>query len=428
PGNHLSFERVKLVAGEMGSRSYNPMLRSMIQDAILKLCTQNMIFSKSLEIDGIICVSQGEELPDLVVKMHRTIVKPPSKGETWTGCYTDASQVLAYPPTNTTSHLDTSYRGSDVSLSPTSKDQNGGAKLWKGNTFTTDHDPTQVQHKAYEQTLPEATQVTPGDKVGNHHENSNVKSQQFSSGRKRSRDINEARNEGPPEKQLIRNIKEEPITLDLNDDDNNTGEYGDDKEDDIGDISTITGATSNPDDTTDNAENFVTKEKQDTEDSAMMKRELLKLKANYSEALAKLARVSEGIGSVEPVQPHEVLSRPNEGILDPVIAANHGMIELVPHSCIYIYPKTSHKLSTLNNGEQGARTLMNALFTKEERINGTTADNSANYSQLDPIKIQAIVDFCQANYMEKTKISHLRKTISNKCTSERDYDRKSRKK
>ncbi|CAH1777404.1 unnamed protein product [Owenia fusiformis] len=56
--------------------STNAMLCQMIQDAVLKLCTQNVVFNKSLEIDGIICVSPGDDTKEIVVKMHRTIVKP----------------------------------------------------------------------------------------------------------------------------------------------------------------------------------------------------------------------------------------------------------------------------------------------------------------------------------------------------------------
>ncbi|CAH1776928.1 unnamed protein product [Owenia fusiformis] len=63
--------------------STNAMLTQIIQDAILKLCTQNIIFHKSLEIDGIICISHSEEDKDMVIKMHRTIVKPENSNTHW---------------------------------------------------------------------------------------------------------------------------------------------------------------------------------------------------------------------------------------------------------------------------------------------------------------------------------------------------------
>ncbi|CAH1776635.1 unnamed protein product [Owenia fusiformis] len=51
-------------------------LTSLIQDAILKLCTQHVTFDASLEIDGIICITPGQDAKEIVVKMHRTIMKP----------------------------------------------------------------------------------------------------------------------------------------------------------------------------------------------------------------------------------------------------------------------------------------------------------------------------------------------------------------
>ncbi|CAH1777948.1 unnamed protein product [Owenia fusiformis] len=51
----------------------------LIQDAILKICSQYVEFQKSLEIDGIICLSPGEFHPDIVVKMHRTVLQPKFK-------------------------------------------------------------------------------------------------------------------------------------------------------------------------------------------------------------------------------------------------------------------------------------------------------------------------------------------------------------
>ncbi|CAH1776763.1 unnamed protein product [Owenia fusiformis] len=51
-------------------------LTQLIQDAVLKLCTQNVEFDESLEIDGIICITHSQIAPEIVVKMHRTIMKP----------------------------------------------------------------------------------------------------------------------------------------------------------------------------------------------------------------------------------------------------------------------------------------------------------------------------------------------------------------
>ncbi|CAH1777134.1 unnamed protein product [Owenia fusiformis] len=52
------------------------MLTKSLQDAILRLCTQHLNFKSTLEIDGIICISPGESTSDIVIKMHRTVLKP----------------------------------------------------------------------------------------------------------------------------------------------------------------------------------------------------------------------------------------------------------------------------------------------------------------------------------------------------------------
>ncbi|CAH1777015.1 unnamed protein product [Owenia fusiformis] len=57
----------------MGSDANHVM--KMIQDAVLKICSQHVQFENSLEIDGIICLSPGSAIPDIVVKMHRTVLQ-----------------------------------------------------------------------------------------------------------------------------------------------------------------------------------------------------------------------------------------------------------------------------------------------------------------------------------------------------------------
>ncbi|CAH1789039.1 unnamed protein product [Owenia fusiformis] len=53
----------------------NTLVCDLIQDAVLKICTEHMNFSRILEVDGIICISPEQSQKDLVVKIHRTIVK-----------------------------------------------------------------------------------------------------------------------------------------------------------------------------------------------------------------------------------------------------------------------------------------------------------------------------------------------------------------
>ncbi|CAH1776975.1 unnamed protein product, partial [Owenia fusiformis] len=206
----------------MGSRSHNPMLTSMIQDAILKLCTQNMTFAKSLEIDGIICVSQGEQLPEIVVKMHRTIVKPPVNREqpvvsnSWT--YADNTfQGNMYPQVNTLTPQTTQKDFTDQTPAPNTSYSStpGIAENLNMTPSTSRHDTPETQLLTYEHTLPEATQVTPGGNVAKEVTNIKVEA----STNKRPSITQYAVEDPPPKKQLKQEIKEEPITLDLDDED-----------------------------------------------------------------------------------------------------------------------------------------------------------------------------------------------------------------
>ncbi|CAH1778171.1 unnamed protein product [Owenia fusiformis] len=48
----------------------------LISSAVYNLVTENVAFSKCIEIDGIICVSPGDQSQDIVIKMHQVFVKP----------------------------------------------------------------------------------------------------------------------------------------------------------------------------------------------------------------------------------------------------------------------------------------------------------------------------------------------------------------
>ena len=88
-----------------------------IQDAILKLCTQNVMFSKSLEIDGIVCISpEGDR--DIIVKMHRTIVKPNRESQINT-LNTPASNMTQTPLSSLSGTSSPGYRLTTASINPT---------------------------------------------------------------------------------------------------------------------------------------------------------------------------------------------------------------------------------------------------------------------------------------------------------------------
>ncbi|CAH1777760.1 unnamed protein product [Owenia fusiformis] len=65
----------------MGSTTNTEFVKE-VQDAILSLCTKRLTFNTAIEIDGIICISPTEPAQDIIVKMHRTVVKPRSVDST----------------------------------------------------------------------------------------------------------------------------------------------------------------------------------------------------------------------------------------------------------------------------------------------------------------------------------------------------------
>ncbi|CAH1776312.1 unnamed protein product [Owenia fusiformis] len=74
-------------------------------DAVMKLCTRNILFSRSLEVDGIICISEGDDKPEVVVKMHRTIVKPPDTPDAF--CQIQEATATQYSHNDVTAPLTT---------------------------------------------------------------------------------------------------------------------------------------------------------------------------------------------------------------------------------------------------------------------------------------------------------------------------------
>ncbi|CAH1778340.1 unnamed protein product [Owenia fusiformis] len=247
--------------------STNAMLTQMIQDAVLKLCTQNVVFNKSLEIDGIICVSPGDEAKEIVVKMHRTIVKPnepqtpaqpvwsasPSQIPT-DSYYTGGPQQSPrqYPsdtfpnPNQRRPGPITSQRQKPAPIRPKipqspMRDNNRTPQSPMGNT------PTVTQSPYYSPAEPSATQVAPGGPLG-QSEGVTVKEEPPSSPRRIKRSLSDDTQQDTPEHSTekqpkldqtpgatdnqntnninIKQEKEEPITIELGDDDDEEEDGG----------------------------------------------------------------------------------------------------------------------------------------------------------------------------------------------------------
>ncbi|CAH1777111.1 unnamed protein product [Owenia fusiformis] len=146
--------------------SSTDVLTQLIQDAVLKLCTQNIVFNTSLEIDGIICVSPGEKEREIVVKMHRTIMKPAeSQGiqQSWSPqvdieassdyCSNQSSRKLPYKPSHDPAQRNREFTNREnrlVAIVSTAQTPN----QYLYNSQTPVNSP-----------LPTATQVTPGGRI-----------------------------------------------------------------------------------------------------------------------------------------------------------------------------------------------------------------------------------------------------------------------
>ncbi|CAH1777517.1 unnamed protein product [Owenia fusiformis] len=253
----------------MGSTT-DTSLTNMIQDAILKLCTHNITFTKSLEIDGIICVSPGEAQPDIVVKMHRTILKPQTKPDPPVKSWDETYNTNPNPHPFTTGYTlpQVSYPQGDQRMSYATaipdksrtyvRNTNTGSPRNRRTHIThtaatheqpevefATHDPTQENLSTPGETIPVATQMTP---VGlaetsaqgpedSQCSRSEQEEQQTSltsknPDNKRKVESETFSNDDPPDKQAKIEIKEEPITIEVNDEDDdindgdmNTGDW-----------------------------------------------------------------------------------------------------------------------------------------------------------------------------------------------------------
>ncbi|CAH1778383.1 unnamed protein product, partial [Owenia fusiformis] len=227
--------------------STNAMLAQLIQDAVLKLCTQNVVFNRSLEIDGIICVSPGDEAKEIVVKMHRTIMKPmisQETPETTTNWSTENEQSSAYYPSNEAiESFPETLPQRPLHSTPTQRKRQMNNRDNVHRSATTTHPASPYVYNSRTEInppVPTATQVTPGGVVV-ATEGLTIKEEPPSSPKRIKRSLSEDTQQDTPghstEKQPkldqtpgandnqnmdninIKQEKEEPITIELGDDD-----------------------------------------------------------------------------------------------------------------------------------------------------------------------------------------------------------------
>ena len=67
------------IAAKMWAFQYQPLLNSLLQKALVELCTQSLPWEGRLEIDGIFCVSGKDPSQQIVIKIHKALEKPEPK-------------------------------------------------------------------------------------------------------------------------------------------------------------------------------------------------------------------------------------------------------------------------------------------------------------------------------------------------------------
>ncbi|XP_062587744.1 ribosome-binding protein 1-like [Saccostrea cucullata] len=107
---------------------------------------------------------------------------------------------------------------------------------------------------------------------------------------------------------------------------------------------------------------------------------------------------------------------PRAGRVPKEIAENHSMMELMPGSGIYVYPKDVRALNKKTSGTGMARYLMSVFYTNEELVRRGNLTGANGKEGLDKSILKTIVDYavvkgrdCESNvkFSMRTKISSL---------------------
>ncbi|KAJ8317209.1 hypothetical protein KUTeg_005113 [Tegillarca granosa] len=107
---------------------------------------------------------------------------------------------------------------------------------------------------------------------------------------------------------------------------------------------------------------------------------------------------------------------PRAGRVPKEIAENHSMMELMPGSGIYVYPKDVRVLSKKNSGTGMARYLMSVFYTNEELVRRGNLTGANGKEGLDKSILKTIIDYAvikgrdvesNVKFSMRTKISSL---------------------
>lgn len=142
---------------------------------------------------------------------------------------------------------------------------------------------------------------------------------------------------------------------------------------------------------------------------------------------ASTNKTSTGDSSIYKVQTD---GRPRAGVLSSGVAAANHMIELMPNTNVYIYPKDLKVVNKKSSGCAKARYLLSAFYTNDELVEAGNLSGARNKKGLDKQIVQTIIEYAvlksddkltDINIALRSKVSAL-VCVSRKMEAGRDVE------
>lgn len=142
---------------------------------------------------------------------------------------------------------------------------------------------------------------------------------------------------------------------------------------------------------------------------------------------ASTNKTSTGDSSTYKVQTD---GRPRAGVLSSGVAAANHMIELMPNTNVYIYPKDLKVVNKKSSGCAKARYLLSAFYTNDELVEAGNLSGARNKKGLDKQIVQTIIEYAvlksddkltDINIALRSKVSAL-VCVSRKAEAGRDVE------
>lgn len=107
--------------------------------------------------------------------------------------------------------------------------------------------------------------------------------------------------------------------------------------------------------------------------------------------------------------------KPRAGVLPPEVAEAHHMMELMPKSSVFLYPKDMRIVSKKPSGCRKARFLLSVFYTNEELVTAGNITGANEKKGLDKRVIDAILDY--AVVKSDDKLGDLKLALRNKVSA-----------